>query len=54
MENVLKHTKRYELVELNGSFLIFDKLYHEVKGCYKRLSNAENKYRRIAILGRAK
>lgn len=47
MENILRHTKRYELVELNGSYLVFDKLLSEVKGAYKTLRGADLKFNRL-------
>ena len=44
---IIKHTKRYELVEFETGYVVFDKLYHEVKGAYKTLRGAELKYNRL-------
>jgi len=47
MENILRHTKRYELVELNGKFLVWNTLYHQVEGTYKTMRGADLKFNRL-------
>ena len=41
---VISHTKRYELVEFETGYVVFDKLYHESKAAYKTLRAASMKF----------